>query len=73
MDKKTAKKVGIERNKLRSEYKKLQDKLWKTSFSSSEFTRYQDRMKAISNELDERHVEFQTAFIINFSPDVDVK
>ena len=68
MDDKTAKRVRREQIKLKNNYKKLQNKLWKTSFSSPDFIRYQNEMKDIVSELESRKSEFNLAFNILFNP-----
>jgi coenzyme F420-reducing hydrogenase delta subunit len=64
----TARKVRREHMKLLSEIKKRQDRLWKTSMSSPEFDRIQNRLKELRQELETRDSEFNIARTVLFSP-----
>lgn len=62
MDDKTAKKLVMERKKLRAERKKLGDKLWKTNLCSPEADRYRARLKEIDAIFAEKGHLFQAGF-----------
>lgn len=68
MDDKTAKKLVIERKKLRNERKKLGDKLWKTNLCSPEADRYRARIKEIDAIFEERGDLFQAGFAHLLTP-----
>lgn len=73
MTRSQAQKVARERNLLRAKHKKLSDKLWKTSVSSVSFKLLQDKIKQIETELENRNVEFKSAFLHNFCPAVPLE
>lgn len=62
MDDKTAKKLLIERKKLRAEREKLTNKLWKTNLCSPEADRYRARLKEIDAIFEEKGALFQAGF-----------
>lgn len=68
MDDKTAKKLVIERKKLRNERKKLGDKLWKTNLCSPEADRYRARIKEIDAIFEEKGHHFQAGFAHLLTP-----
>lgn len=62
MDDKTAKKLVVERRKLRNESQSLTKKLWKTNLCSPQADRYRARMKEIDAIFEEKGTLFQAAF-----------
>lgn len=62
MNDKEAKKLVIERKKLRAESQWLTKKLWKTNLCSPQAERYRDRMKEIDAIFEEKGALFQRAF-----------
>lgn len=73
MDDKTAKKLVLERKKLRAEFQSLTKKLWKTNLCSSQADRYRDRMKEIDAIFEEKGSLFQYAFAYLLTPQIEVK
>lgn len=68
MDDKSATKLVVERRKLRTEYQKLQKKLWKTNLVSPEADRCRKRMSEIDDIFKEKGAIFQAAFAYLLTP-----
>lgn len=62
MNYKEAKKLVIERKKLRGESQLLTKKLWKTNLCSPQADRYRERIKEIDEIFKEKEILFQRAF-----------
>lgn len=62
MNDKEAKKLVIERKKLRAESQLLTKKLWKANLCSPQADRYRTRMKEIDAIFEEKGALFQRAF-----------
>lgn len=68
MNDKEAKKLVIERKKLRAESQLLTEKLWKTNLCSPQADRYRSRMKEIDEIFEEKGDLFQRAFFFLLAP-----
>ena len=68
MNDKEAKKLIIERKKLRAESQLLSRKLWKTNLCSPEADRYRQRMKEIDAIFEEKGNLFNHAFAFLLTP-----
>lgn len=68
MNDKEAKKLVIERKKLRAESQLLTKKLWKTNLCSPQADRYRARMKEIDDIFEEKGSLFQYAFAYLLTP-----
>lgn len=68
MNEKEAKKLVLERKKLRAESQSLTQKLWKTNLCSPQADRYRARMKEIDEIFEEKGNLFQRAFVFLLTP-----